>query len=198
MRVDFDKSNGIVPAVIQEAATRDVLMVGYMNREALEKTQREGLVTFFSRTRQCLWTKGETSGNALHVESIIADCDSDALLVQVRPAGPVCHTGAETCFGARQHGDALRILHDVEAVLQQRKKRPVEASYTASLFQRGINAIAQKVGEEAVELVIEAKDDNPKLFLDEAADLLFHMLVLLAAKGHSLADVAEVLRQRRG
>lgn len=196
MEIDFEKGGGLVPAIIQDAATRDVLMLGYMNREALEKTQREGVVTFFSRSRQCLWQKGETSGNVLHVQHIVADCDGDTLLVQVQPVGNTCHTGAETCFGARQD-DALDVLRELEAVVQQRRDMPSEQSYTASLFQRGINAIAQKVGEEAVELVIEAKDDNPERLLNEAADLLFHLLVLLAAKGQSLSGVARVLQQRR-
>lgn len=197
MNIDFNKGAGLVPAIIQDASTRDILMLGYMNREALEKTQRDGIVTFFSRSRQCLWTKGETSGNVLYVEHIMADCDGDALLVQVRPTGPTCHTGKETCFGTRQHSDTLQVLREVEAVIQQRKNKPERTSYTTSLLQRGINAIAQKVGEEAVELVIEAKDDNPELLLNEAADLLFHLLILLAAKGHSLNAVAGILQQRR-
>lgn len=197
MTINFEKGSGLVPAIVQDATTRDVLMLGYMNREALAKTERDGLVTFFSRSRQRLWQKGETSGNVLRVHSIAPDCDGDALLVLVHPAGATCHTGTDTCFGARQHSDALSVLRDVEAVVQQRRDTPSEGSYTASLFQRGINAIAQKVGEEAVELVIEAKDDSPERLLNEAADLLFHLLVLLAAKGQSLADVARVLQQRR-
>ncbi len=169
-------------------------MLGYMDREALEQTLDEGLVTFYSRSKQRLWTKGETSGNYLHLVAIMPDCDKDTLLIKARPEGPVCHTGADTCWSeANETEDFLRTL---ERVIQDRKARPDERSYTASLFAQGMNKVAQKVGEEAVELVIEAKDDNEELFLNEAADLIYHFLVLLAAKGHHLEQVVNVLRER--
>lgn len=192
--LDFEKVNGLMPCIIQDEATQKVLMLGYMNKEALEKTQTENRVTFFSRTKNRLWTKGETSGNFLNVKSITSDCDDDTLLIKVDPVGEVCHTGADTCFDEKNEGDAF--LFHLEKVIQDRKNNPTEKSYTSSLFKKGINKIAQKVGEEAVEIVIEAKDDNDDLFLGEAADLMYHYLILLAAKDKNLEDVIEVLRDR--
>ncbi|MCU0427910.1 MAG: bifunctional phosphoribosyl-AMP cyclohydrolase/phosphoribosyl-ATP diphosphatase HisIE [Candidatus Kapabacteria bacterium] len=194
--LDFDKQNGLIPAVIQDAKTHKVLMLGYMNAEALEKTEREGIVTFFSRTKSRLWTKGETSGNFLRVVEILADCDEDTLLIKANPIGPVCHTGADTCFEEKNIASETSFLHELERIVLDRKTNPSPDSYTSKLFTRGINKIAQKVGEEAVELVIEAKDNNNDLFKGEAADLLFHFTVLLAAKGISLESVMDVLRER--
>jgi len=194
MVIDFQKNGGLVPAIVQDATTGKVLMLGYMNEEALEQTRTGGLVTFYSRSKQRLWTKGETSGHTLHVVSIAADCDADTLLIKAHPQGPVCHTGADTCFGEDNRSD--NFLQVLERIVQQRQLYPVEGSYTSSLFQKGINKIAQKVGEEAVELIIEAKDDDKALFLGEAADLLFHFLVLLAAKGYRLQEVEDILRLR--
>lgn len=193
-QLDFTKSDGLIPAIIQDAETRQVLMLGYMNQEAFEKTTREGVVTFFSRSKNRLWTKGETSGNFLHVIDWKVDCDQDTLLFRVRPQGPVCHTGSDTCFD--ETNQDAHFLHYLEQVIRQRRDQPDEKSYTASLFRKGINKIAQKVGEEAVELVIEAKDNDEGLFLNEAADLLFHYLVLLSAKGYGLQDVISVLEKR--
>jgi phosphoribosyl-ATP pyrophosphohydrolase/phosphoribosyl-AMP cyclohydrolase len=195
MKVDFSKSGtGLVPAIIQDATTHKVLMLGYMNEEALERTREEGKVIFYSRSKNRLWMKGEESGHFLMVESIKADCDSDTLLIMARPTGPVCHTGADTCFNDRNVTDNFLIA--LENVIVTRRDRPQEASYTTSLFKSGINRIAQKVGEEAVEVVIEAKDNNEELFLGEAADLLYHYLVLLVAKGYVLEDVIGVLKKR--
>lgn len=188
-----DAPNGLLPAIIQDADTRVVLMQGYMNREALEKTLDTKLVTFFSRSKQRLWTKGETSRNYLHFISAAADCDHDSILIQARPNGPTCHTGTDTCWGADNQGE---FLDHLERTIQHRRDNPSEKSYTSQLLARGINKVAQKVGEEAVELVIEAKDDDRDLFLGEAADLMYHYIVLLAAKGYSLEDVREVLRSR--
>ncbi|MFP9099052.1 bifunctional phosphoribosyl-AMP cyclohydrolase/phosphoribosyl-ATP diphosphatase HisIE [Flavobacterium sp. RHBU_24] len=193
MILDFEKQNGLIPAIIQDAATQKVLMLGYMNEEALAKTQQEGRVTFFSRTKNRLWTKGETSGNYLTVKNIMQDCDNDTLLITVIPDGPVCHTGAQTCFG---DVDAKGFLYQLEQTVAQRADDDVAESYTNSLLKRGINKVAQKVGEEAVELVIEAKDDNADLFKNEAADLLFHFMVLLRAKGFTLEEIEGVLRDR--
>ncbi|WP_116127134.1 bifunctional phosphoribosyl-AMP cyclohydrolase/phosphoribosyl-ATP diphosphatase HisIE [Lewinella sp. IMCC34183] len=192
-QVDFSKDNGLVPAIVQDSTTRVVLMQGYMNAEALERTLDSGHVTFYSRSKQRLWTKGETSGNTLSLVRIDADCDRDSLLVRADPAGPVCHTGADTCWDEANRGD---FLDHLERTIQERRDNPSEGSYTTSLLQRGINKVAQKVGEEAVELVIEAKDDDKDLFLNEAADLMYHYLVLLAAKGYTLEEVREVLRGR--
>ena len=193
MTLDFEKGGGLVPVVIQHADSLHVLMLGYMNAEALEQTQREGKVTFFSRSKNRLWTKGETSGNFLWVNEIREDCDSDALLIKVRPEGPVCHTGAASCF----REDAPKgFLYELEQTIAQRIDSGAEDSYTSRLVQRGINKVAQKVGEEAVELVIEAKDNDPDLFKGEAADLLYHLLILLKAKGFSLEDIEAVLRAR--
>lgn len=193
-KLNFKKVNGLMPCIIQDDNTQKVLMLGYMNEDALEKTQAEGKVIFFSRTKKRLWTKGETSGNFLNVKSITADCDNDTLLVKVDPVGAVCHTGADTCFDEKNEGDVF--LFQLEQLIQERKNNPSEKSYTSSLFQKGINKIAQKVGEEAVEIVIEAKDENDDLFLGEAADLMYHFLVLLAAKDKKMDDVIDVLKER--
>jgi len=192
--LDFEKGGGILPAIIQDSETRQVLMLGYMNREALDKTLAEGRVTFYSRSKKRLWTKGETSGNYLNVNDLKIDCDKDTILIQARPAGPVCHTGSDTCFD--ETNENQHFLHHLERVIQQRRDAPSGESYTSSLFRKGINKVAQKVGEEAVELVIEAKDDNDDLFLGEAADLMYHYLVLLAAKGKTLNDIIQVLESR--
>lgn len=192
--LNYDKLNGLLPAIIQDAKTNVVLMLGFMNEAALEKTQQEGKVTFFSRTKNRLWTKGETSGNFLNVIDIQSDCDDDTLLIKVNPIGGVCHTGSDTCFNEINRDDAF--LYELERIILDRKNNPDDESYTASLFKEGINKIAQKVGEEAVEIVIEAKDDNKDLFLNEAADLLYHLEVLLAAKEVKLQEVVEVLRVR--
>lgn len=193
-QLNFDKApDGLLPAIIQDADTRVVLMQGYMNREALEKTLTTNLVTFFSRSKQRLWTKGETSKNHLRFVSAAADCDQDSILIQARPDGPTCHTGEDTCWGEANQGE---FLDHLERTIQHRRDNPSEKSYTSQLLARGINKVAQKVGEEAVELVIEAKDDDRDLFLGEAADLMYHYIVLLAAKGYSLEEVREVLRAR--
>ena len=194
MKIDFAKGDGLVPVIIQDASTHKVLMLGYMNEAALTKTKKEKRVTFFSRSKQRLWTKGETSGNFLQVVTIAKDCDDDTLLIKVNPVGPVCHTGADTCFKETNESDNF-LLH-LESVIQNRRDHPSDASYTTSLFKKGINKVAQKVGEEAVELVIEAKDDNKELFMGEAADLMYHYLVLLAAKDFELNEVIEVLKKR--
>lgn len=196
IQVDFAKyADGLVPAIIQDADTHKVLMLGYMNEAALAQTQKEGLVTFFSRSKQRLWVKGESSGNFLHLVEIKSDCDQDALLLKVRPVAEVCHTGADTCFFEENKGKAA-FLNYLQGVIRERKEGTEEKSYTKSLFQKGINKIAQKVGEEAVELVIEAKDNAPELFLGEAADLLFHYLVLLEAKNVDLDEVIALLQKR--
>lgn len=195
MNIDFDKEKGLVPAVIQDIRTNKVLMLGFMNKEAFEKTQKEKKVTFYSRSKERLWTKGETSGNFLNVKEISLDCDSDALLIKVIPDGPTCHTGADTCWKEKNEGKAAFLQH-LRDVIRDRKNNPTEKSYTSSLFAKGVNKIAQKVGEEAVELVIEAKDDNDELFKGEAADLLFHMLILFEEKGIDFDEVIEVLEKR--
>jgi phosphoribosyl-ATP pyrophosphohydrolase/phosphoribosyl-AMP cyclohydrolase len=192
-QLDFTKSNGLVPVVIQDYTTLQVLMVGYMNTEALEKTLNEGKVTFFSRSKNRLWTKGETSGNFLFVKEITEDCDNDSLLIKVNPAGPVCHTGRKSCFGEES---AKGFTYELENIINQRINDEVPDSYTNRLFKKGINKVAQKVGEEAVELVIEAKDDNPDLFKNEAADLLFHFLILLKIKKISFSDIEQILISR--
>ena len=194
----FDEA-GLIPAIVQDADTRVVLMMGYMSRESIAETERTGRACFFSRSRRRLWTKGETSGHFLAVSGIAADCDRDCLLVKARPAGPVCHTGSDTCWGERNAppaGGAADFLLYLQGYLRERREASPEESYTARLLAQGINKVAQKVGEEAVELVIEAKDENDDLFLNEAADLMYHYLVLLIAKGHGLEEVAEVLRGR--
>ena len=191
--IDFSKMNGLVPCVVQDATTHKVLMVAFMNEEAYEKTTREKKVTFYSRSKKRLWTKGETSGNTLELVEILQDCDNDTLLIKANPRGPVCHTGADTCFS---EANELWDLSRLENLIKDRKTNPKKGSYTTSMFELGINKIAQKVGEEAVELVIEAKDNNKDLFLNEAADLMYHYLILLQAKNCSLKDVKEVLRKR--
>lgn len=190
---DFDKTGGLIPAIIQDAATAQVLMLGYMNAEALAKTQADGRVTFFSRSKNRLWTKGETSGNYLNVKDITIDCDNDTLLIQVKPEGVVCHTGMQSCFG---ESTAKGFLYQLEQTIAERAESDYEDSYTNSLLKRGINKVAQKVGEEAIEVVIEAKDNNGELFKNESADLLFHFLVLLRAKGFTLNDIEAVLQSR--
>ncbi len=195
MTIDFTKySDGLVPAIIQDDNTGKVLMLGFMNEAAVAKTQELQKVTFFSRSKNRLWTKGEESGNYLLLKNITADCDNDTLLVKVIPQGPTCHTGADTCWNEVNQND--NFLLQLEQIITDRKNNPSERSYTSSLFEKGINKIAQKVGEEAVEIVIEAKDDNKELFLGEAADLLFHYLILLQAKDFALNDVIEVLKAR--
>lgn len=205
MKIDFSKNiDGLIPCVIQDFNTKTVLMLGFMNAEAFRKTEIEGRVTFFSRSKQRLWTKGETSGNFLLVKQMLLDCDNDTILIKAEPIGPVCHTGADTCFGEEnttshlvdKSSGHLDFLDKLEKTIEDRKNNPTEKSYTASLFAKGINKIAQKVGEEAVEIVIEAKDDNADLFKGEAADLLFHYLILLQAKGFKLDDIIEVLKGR--
>lgn len=195
MKPDFTKSpEGLIPVIVQDANTQVVLMLGYMNDEAFEKTQADKRVTFYSRSKKRLWTKGEESGNFLDVESILLDCDDDTLLIKAKPVGPVCHKGTDTCF--KENNVSADFLSELEGIINDRKNNPSEKSYVASLFKDGLNKIAQKVGEEAVEVIIEAKDNDEKLFLDESADLLFHYLILLSAKGYSLNDVKKVLRVR--
>ncbi len=197
MNIDFNKNNdGLVPAIIQDFVTRQVLMLGYMNKEAYENTVETGKVTFFSRTKNRLWTKGEESGNFLNVVSIKNDCDSDSLLIKVKPVGPTCHKGTDTCWD-EVNEQSFGFLSELESVITSRRVNAnSEKSYVASLFEKGINKIAQKVGEEAVEIVIEAKDDNEELFLNEGADLLFHYLILLQAKGYTLKDIVKILEGR--
>jgi phosphoribosyl-ATP pyrophosphohydrolase/phosphoribosyl-AMP cyclohydrolase len=195
MNIDFKKGDGLVPAIIQDWISGKVLMLGFMNEDALRKTETEKKVTFYSRTKNHLWTKGETSGNFLIVKEIIADCDNDTLLIKAEPKGPTCHTGADTCFNESNVSNAL-FLHYLQEIIKSRKESTADKSYTKSLFDKGINKIAQKVGEEAVELVIEAKDSDMELFRNEAADLLFHLLVLLEAKGVQLEEVVDVLVKR--
>ena len=193
---DFNKAvDGLLPAIIQDDHTGKVLMQGYMNKESFQKTLNEKVVWFYSRSKQRLWKKGETSGNELQLTSVRLDCDLDSILIKVIPLGPVCHTGADTCFNEINTVSYDWIKH-LEAIIEQRQKSGDSKSYVASLFEKGINKIAQKVGEEAVEVVIEAKDDNEELFLNEAADLLFHYLILLKAKGYGLNDVLEILKSR--
>lgn len=195
MKVDFKKyADGLVPAIVQDFATHKVLMLGFMNEEALQKTEQSGRVTFYSRSKNRLWTKGEESGNFLELKSIATDCDNDTLLIKAHPLGPVCHTGADTCWSERNHSEDFLLY--LEDIIDIRKKASVDESYVAKLFAKGLNKISQKVGEEAVELVIESKDDNEDLFLNEAADLLFHYLILLNAKGYKLQSVVEILQKR--
>jgi phosphoribosyl-ATP pyrophosphohydrolase/phosphoribosyl-AMP cyclohydrolase len=195
MNIDFAKyTDGLVPVVIQDYNTHKVLMLGFMNDEAFNQTSATGRVTFYSRSKLRLWTKGEESGNFLEVRSITVDCDNDTLLIKVHPLGPTCHTGADTCWNEPNHPD--NFLEYLEEIIQLRKQAGAEESYVAKMFSKGLNKIAQKVGEEAVEMVIEAKDDNKELFLNESADLLFHYLLLLNAKGHNLADVLTILKKR--
>jgi len=194
--IDFEKGDGLVPAIVQDSKTRRVLMLGYMNRDSMKKTIDTGKVTFFSRRRKLLWTKGESSGNYLFFENSRMDCDGDTLLVSVRPAGPVCHTGRDTCFG-QSNGPNLFFLDKLEQIIKRRKKNPKMNSYTSSLFGSGTGRISKKVGEEAVELILEAVLDNRERFLEEAADLLFHYMVLLTDREQGLADVCEILESRR-
>lgn len=193
MKINFEKGGGLVPCIVQDAETQKVLMLGYLNQEALDKTIDSKQMTFFSRTKNKLWTKGETSGNYLNLVDITHDCDNDTLLAKVNPVGPVCHMGTDTCFNEANTNLSLSFL---ETIIHERKQNPVQGSYTNKLLSEGINRVAQKVGEEAVELVIESKDDNKEKFLGEAADLMYHFLVLLACKDTSLRDVIQVLEQR--
>ena len=196
MNINFTKyADGLVPAIVQDVNTKNVLMLGFMNQDAIDATLSQHKVTFFSRTKNRLWTKGEESGNFLNYISMEIDCDNDTLLIQASPIGPVCHKGTDTCWGTENKND-LSFLANLEGVIAQRQNASPDSSYVASLFAKGMNKIAQKVGEEAVEVVIEAKDNNDDLFLDESADLLFHYLILLRAKGFSLTDVVKVLKAR--
>ncbi len=195
MKIDYSKyENGLVPTIIQDANTDKVLMLGFMNEEALAKTKELNKVTFYSRSKKRLWTKGEESGNFLMLKGILIDCDNDTILIKAEPTGPVCHKGTDTCFNEKNKSD--NFLEELEKLIESRKNNPFEGSYTSKLFEKGINKIAQKVGEEAVELVIEAKDNDKDLFLGEASDLMYHYLVLLQAKGCSLNDVISVLKKR--
>ncbi|CAI2768078.1 bifunctional phosphoribosyl-AMP cyclohydrolase/phosphoribosyl-ATP diphosphatase HisIE [Flavobacterium collinsii] len=197
MNVDIKSAHGLIPAIIQDAETKNVLMLGYMNEESLQETIETQKVTFFSRSKQRLWTKGEESGNFLELVSIKNDCDGDTLLIQAKPVGPTCHTGADTCW-QEENKENFGFISQLENTIKARRANAdSEKSYVASLFEKGINKIAQKVGEEAVEVVIEAKDDNDDLFLSESADLLFHYLILLQAKGFELKDVVNVLKKRQ-
>lgn len=193
MNIDFSKSEGLVPVIIQDVLTSQVLMLGYMNEEALAVTKAKGKVTFFSRSKNRLWTKGETSNNFLLVEEIMQDCDNDTILIKVTPKGPTCHTGAISCF---KEETSKGFLYTLESTIEQRIRDRATNSYTSKLFERGVNKVAQKVGEEAVELVIESKDDNLELFKNEAADLLYHFLILLKTKDLRLTDIEDVLKGR--
>ncbi len=193
--LDFKKGDGLIPAVVQDSATNKVLMLAYMNEEALRITKESGKVTFFSRSKNRLWTKGETSGNFLNLVEVVVDCDGDTLLIKARPDGPTCHTGADTCF-SEVNDSTIAFLERLTKVIEDRKNNPSESSYTSSLFKKGVNKLSQKVGEEAVEVVIEAMDDNLELLKSESADLLFHLMVLLSSKGLSLKDVVKVLEER--
>jgi phosphoribosyl-ATP pyrophosphohydrolase/phosphoribosyl-AMP cyclohydrolase len=197
MNIDFKKyADGLVPAIVQDAQTKNVLMLGFMNQAAVDATLSLKKVTFFSRSKNRLWTKGEESGHHLNYRSMALDCDQDTLLIQASPLGPVCHTGKDTCWGNENNLEELGFITHLEEVINQRRNAAPDSSYVASLFAKGINKIAQKVGEEAVELVIEAKDENEGLFKEEAADLLFHYLMLLQAKGFKLKDVVKILENR--
>lgn len=197
MNIDIKSAHGLIPAIIQDSETKNVLMLGYMNEESLQKTIETQKVTFFSRSKQRLWTKGEESGNFLELVDIKNDCDGDTLLIQAKPVGPTCHTGADTCWQEPNKANYGFISALENTIKTRRENADSEKSYVASLFEKGINKIAQKVGEEAVEVVIEAKDDNDNLFLSESADLLFHYLILLQAKGYQLNDVIDVLKSRQ-
>ena len=196
MNIDFEKMGGLVPAIIQDADTRQVLMLGFMNQEAYDKTLLTGKVTFWSRSRQTLWTKGETSGNYLDLVSISADCDNDTLLVRVHPHGPTCHTGTDTCWGEENSASPLQFLAELQDFIEKRKHDMPEGSYTTSLFSKGINKIAQKVGEEALETVIEATNGTPEHLVYEASDLLYHLIVMLTEKGLRIEDIADELHRR--
>ena len=192
----FDSKSGLIPAIIQDSSTGKVLMQGYMNADSIAQTIGSQKVTFYSRSKKRLWTKGESSGNFLHLVSIKSDCDNDSLLIKVNPSGPTCHTGSDTCWDEKNGPTGVMFLNHLGKVIKNRHLNPSDDSYTSELFQKGINKIAQKVGEEAVEIVIEAKDNNTELFLNEAADLMYHYLVLLESKGFSLDDVCEILEKR--
>lgn len=196
LKIDFDKMGGLVPAIIQDAVTGKVLMLGFMNEEAYEKTVQTGLVTFWSRTRKCLWTKGETSGNYLHLVSLKADCDRDTLLVEANPDGPVCHLGTDTCWGETNSLNPVLFLSELQDFIDKRHTDMPEGSYTTSLFRKGVNKMAQKVGEEAVETVIEATNGTDEKLVYEASDLLYHLIVLLTSKGLRIEDVAAELAKR--
>ena len=196
LNIDFDKCGGLVPAIIQDAQTKVVLMLGYMNQEALKKTKETGLVTFFSRSRQCLWTKGETSGNYLHLVDIKVDCDNDTLLVQATPDGPTCHTGTDTCWGEENKPNPLLFLSELSDFIEKRHEEMPEGSYTTSLFKDGLNRMAQKVGEEALELVIEATNGTNDRLIYEGSDMLYHLIVLLTSKGLRIEDMAKELMER--
>lgn len=196
MTIDFEKGNGLVPAIIQDATTKNVLMLGYMNEEAYERTLETGLVTFYSRSRQCLWTKGETSGNVLHLVSIKSDCDSDTLLVRVHPEGPTCHKGTDTCWGESNETEPLQFLSELQDFIERRHEEMPEGSYTTSLFRDGLNRMAQKVGEEALEAVIEAVNGTPERLIYECSDMFYHLIVLLISKGLRIEDVARELQTR--
>lgn len=197
IEIDFEKMGGLVPAIIQDADTAKVLMLGFMNREAYEKTLETGKVTFFSRTRQRLWTKGEESGNFLHLVSLSVDCDQDTLLIQAHPEGPVCHTGTDTCWGEKNERPVL-FLQELQDFIRTRHTEMPEGSYTTSLFRSGINKMAQKVGEEAVETVIEACNGSDDRLIYESADLIYHLIVLLTSKGYGIEDIARELKVRHG
>ncbi|MBR3857927.1 MAG: bifunctional phosphoribosyl-AMP cyclohydrolase/phosphoribosyl-ATP diphosphatase HisIE [Bacteroidaceae bacterium] len=196
MNIDFNKCGGLVPAIIQDATTKVVLMLGYMNEEALKKTQETGLVTFFSRSRQCLWTKGETSGNYLHLVDIKVDCDNDTLLIQATPDGPTCHKGTDTCWGEENKPNPLLFLSELSDFIKKRHEEMPEGSYTTSLFKDGLNRMAQKVGEEALELVIEATNGTNERLIYEGSDMLYHLIVLLTSKGLRIEDMARELMER--
>ncbi len=196
MKIDFDKMGGLVPAIVQDAVTKNVLMLGFMNEEAYQKTQDTRHVTFWSRTRQTLWTKGETSGNFLNLVDMKIDCDNDTLLVKAHPDGPTCHTGTDTCWGEDNINNPLLFLTELQDFINQRKQEMPEGSYTTSLFNKGINKIAQKVGEEALETVIEATNGSSEHLVYEASDLLYHLLVMLTEKGLRIEDVAAELQKR--
>lgn len=196
MNIDFEKMDGLVPAIVQDADTKNVLMLGYMNQEAMEKTLETGLVTFFSRSRQQLWTKGETSGNYLHLVSMSEDCDHDALLVKARPDGPTCHLGTDTCWGERNEKTPLLFLSELQDFIDKRREEMPEGSYTTSLFRDGLNRMAQKVGEEALELVIEATNGTNERMIYEGSDFLYHLIVLLSSKGLRIEDLAAELVTR--
>ncbi len=196
MNLNFSKTtDGLIPAIIQDAKTKNVLMLGYMNKASLDKTQQTGKVTFFSRSKNCLWTKGEKSGNFLKLISLHEDCDNDTLLIRVNPIGPTCHKGTDSCWG-EQNETSYGFISKLESIIQKRKEVNPTESYVASLFRSGINKIAQKLGEETIETIIEAKDYNDKLFLNESADLLFHYLILIQAKGFRLDDIISALEAR--
>ena len=196
LNINFQKCGGLVPAIIQDAQTKTVLMLGYMNEESLRKTQETGLVTFFSRSRHCLWTKGETSGNYLHVVSIKSDCDNDTLLIQAYPDGPTCHTGTDTCWGEENKPNPLLFLSELSDFIEKRHEEMPEGSYTTSLFKDGLNRMAQKVGEEALELVIEATNGTNDRLIYEGSDMLYHLIVLLTSKGLRIEDMAMELMER--